>query len=79
MQSHLWAKYIIRGMMKKDVAKDKRNMKGIFNEVFVFTFLPESGPPALTVLFMAWNGLLNQMLCIYLNSREIVIILGSLE
>lgn len=46
--------------MKKDVAKDKRNMKSIFNEVFVSTFLPESGPPTLTVLFMAWNGLLNQ-------------------
>ncbi len=60
MQSHLLAKYIIRGVMKKDVAKDKRNMKSIFNVVSVFALLPETGPPALTVFFMAWNELLNQ-------------------
>ena len=46
--------------MKKDVAKDKRNMKSIFNVVSVFALLPETGPPALTVFFKAWNELLNQ-------------------
>jgi hypothetical protein len=35
--------------MKKDVVKDKRNMKNIFNEVLALAFLPWSCPAASTV------------------------------